>query len=296
MKRRANGEGTRIVQRPDGRWWSRLRYIDPITGISKREAVYGRTQTEVRDKMNALKARIARGDGPIERIGFQDFMTRWLADVAKPSLKPATYALYEGIVRNHLVPTFGNRALADIRTAAIAHTIAGERSKLTPRVAQSALTVLRTAFETAIAWRLLERNSAVGVVPPRTEPDEIRPLAPDQVLVFLKAAKSDPLYSLFLLAIFTQLREGELLALRVADEHRDDDAHEVLVHRCQHAAPARANGVSYQKKRPAMRALSLHADRRYPRDGVGVASPMTPLMLVMKRCFASTGMNADSGL
>lgn len=39
------------------------------------------------------------GKVPLERVGFEDFITRGLADVAKPSLKPSTYSLYAGIVR-----------------------------------------------------------------------------------------------------------------------------------------------------------------------------------------------------
>ncbi len=119
--------------------------------------------------------------------------------------------------------------VSKIPTAAISHQIVGEGSRLTPRVAGSALSILRTAFETAILWRILDVNPAIGVTAPLVEHEEIRPLSPDQVIIFLEAAKIDPLYSLFLLAIFTQLREGELLALRVADV--DLEQHVIRVRR-----------------------------------------------------------------
>ncbi len=60
MVKRANGEGT-ISQQADGRWQGRLSVIDPKTGLSKRKAVYGKTQAEVVEKMEGLRGRIRKG-------------------------------------------------------------------------------------------------------------------------------------------------------------------------------------------------------------------------------------------
>jgi integrase len=63
MGKRANGEGT-VTKRKDGRWESRLSYLDPETGQRKRQAFYGRTAREVRDKLKGARDRIDDGRPP----------------------------------------------------------------------------------------------------------------------------------------------------------------------------------------------------------------------------------------
>lgn len=54
--RNAQGAGS-IRQRPDGRWDARYTVgRDPGTGKQIRKSVYGKTQAEVRKKLNAVTA------------------------------------------------------------------------------------------------------------------------------------------------------------------------------------------------------------------------------------------------
>ena len=61
---------------------------------------------------------------------------------------------------------------------------------------------------------LLPRNVTEAVTAPRQIRKEIQALPPQQARAFLQAAKSDRLEALYLLAIHTGLRQGELLGLR----------------------------------------------------------------------------------
>ncbi|WP_288481587.1 hypothetical protein [uncultured Deinococcus sp.] len=56
MAKRANGEGT-IYFIPDKKLWRAqiTIHLDPLTGKPKRRAVYGKTQAEVRKKLEQLK-------------------------------------------------------------------------------------------------------------------------------------------------------------------------------------------------------------------------------------------------
>lgn len=51
---------------------------------------------------------------------------------------------------------------------------------------------------------------------PQGKKKEIRPLSPDEARVLLDAARGDRLEALYVLAISTGLREGELLALLIS--------------------------------------------------------------------------------
>ena len=102
----------RVRKLPSGRFQARYPGPDgadraaPHTFASKGDA----------DAWLVLKeAEIRRGewlDPNAGKIKFEVFATRW---VDERVLKPRTDGLYRGLLRNHLVPTFGNYDLADIR-------------------------------------------------------------------------------------------------------------------------------------------------------------------------------------
>ncbi len=74
--------------------------------------------------------------------------------------------------------------------------------------------VLHRALEQAARWGLVPRNVAKLVTPPRPERREMSTLSPDQARAFLEAAEGDRLEALYVLALNTGMRQGELLALR----------------------------------------------------------------------------------
>ena len=108
-KKRANGEGT-IRQRKDGRWEGLY------TANYKRKSVYGKTQDEVRKKLNKVLNDIDSGMY-IENnnITFGAWLDEWLEVYAKPSVKLSTYGSYEGYIRNHIKPEIGKVKLSVLR-------------------------------------------------------------------------------------------------------------------------------------------------------------------------------------
>jgi integrase len=68
---------------------------------------------------------------------------------------------------------------------------------------------------------LIPRNVTEAVTAPRQTRKEIQAIPLEQARVFLRAAKSDRLEALYLLAIHTGLRQGELLGLKWDDVDLD---------------------------------------------------------------------------
>jgi integrase len=64
---------------------------------------------------------------------------------------------------------------------------------------------------------LIPRNVAEAVKPPRPAKKETQPLNAEQAHTFLEAARGDRFEALYVLAITTGLREGELLGLKWED-------------------------------------------------------------------------------
>ncbi|HEX6349870.1 MAG TPA: site-specific integrase [Candidatus Dormibacteraeota bacterium] len=77
--------------------------------------------------------------------------------------------------------------------------------------------ILRRALNWAIRLGLLSRNVAALARPPRLERHEIEPFTPDEARSFLTAIEGDRLEGLYIAALFSGLRQGELLGLRWQD-------------------------------------------------------------------------------
>ena len=82
-------------------------------------------------------------------------------------------------------------------------------------------TVLRRALGQAARWGLVVRNVVSLVTPPRLERREMTTLSPEQVRNLLDAATGGRLEALYVLAVTTGMRQGEILALRWRDVNLD---------------------------------------------------------------------------
>ncbi len=92
---------------------------------------------------------------------------------------------------------------------------------LSPRTVAYIRSVLRQALRQGERWGMVGRNVASLAAPPRVPRREVRPLSPDQARRFLEAINGDRLESLYVLAIGTGLRQGEILGLSWADVDLD---------------------------------------------------------------------------
>lgn len=92
-------------------------------------------------------------------------------------------------------------------------------------------TILRSALQQAVRWRMLSENPAALVTRPRPVTPPIRPPTPEQVARLLAAADEyDPDLAVYLrLAAVTGARRGELCALKWSDVDLEDG--EVLIAR-----------------------------------------------------------------
>ena len=66
-------------------------------------------------------------------------------------------------------------------------------------------------------WNLVARNICDAVNSPRVPKHEMKVLSGEQAQKFFEVAKDDPLEALYVLALTTGMRQGELLALKWED-------------------------------------------------------------------------------
>ena len=93
---------------------------------------------------------------------------------------------------------------------------------LSPRTVQYIHVTLHKALKQAVADGLIPRNATEAVKPPQVCREEMQPLLPEQVKMLLEAARGDRLEALYVLAVTTGLRQGELLGLKWEDVDLED--------------------------------------------------------------------------
>lgn len=125
-------------------------------------------------------------------------------------------------MRLYLVPLLGTKRLETLSVADVRRFITRMQNTHTAATAKEAHRVLRTALTAAVREELITRNVASLVEPPRVKQREIRPWSLEETLTFLEAARRDPLYAVFVLAIAMGLRRGELVGLRWSDVDLDN--------------------------------------------------------------------------
>ena len=154
----------------------------------------------------------------IEKILFEKYSAIWLADYAKISVKKSTYNSYETIVRLHLNPRFGKQFLNRISTADIQKFVSEKITKenLTPKSVVNFLVPLKEMFKHAVAWGYIKRDPSLYVKRPRVEMEEMDFFTPEELRIFLGNVNPNH-YALFLTAVMTGMRRGELLALQWGD-------------------------------------------------------------------------------
>ncbi len=193
-RRRGNGEGS-IYQSADGRWVGRITVGYDALGKRRRRAVYGWTKREVQEKLARLQSQKLEGTlGELCKLSVAAFLTRWLDDSARPTIRATTHANYKGVINNHIAPRIGGVPLAKLTPAHVQGLYAElERSGASTYTCQLAHAVMHRAFKQAVKWGMVPRNVCDAVDPPRVAKVDIHPLSPEQVTVLLAAANDSNL-------------------------------------------------------------------------------------------------------
>jgi integrase len=212
-KKRADGEGCVFRKRAD--LWGA--YIETEDG--KRKYFYAKSQQKVLEKLDAAREEKRRGTlviAPQQTVA--QYLAYWLEHSVKDAVRPRTYERYEAIVRLHIVPVFGQVKLQAL-TPQHVQTLKSKKLKegLSSTTVSAIQEMLHKALDDAMKMGLIARNVCDVVSPPRKQHEEIHPLTAEQSRRLLDAAKGHPQEALFVLALATGMRRGELLGLKWQD-------------------------------------------------------------------------------
>ena len=114
-------------------------------------------------------------------------------------------------------PALGGYALDALRPAHVQAFLNAQRRRYSPRTVAHQLACLRTALQSAVREGSVTRNVGSLVRGPHIPHSEVRPLSQAEAAQFLAHVRGDSSEALYVLALHTGMRQGELLGLRWED-------------------------------------------------------------------------------
>ena len=146
-----------------------------------------------------------------------------------PSLRPKTHVGYEVLIRRHALPSLGRHRLARLQPQYLQELY---RDRLAagaaPMTVRHLHALLHRALKDALRWGLVVRNVADLVDPPRAPRPDLRTLSQDEARRLIDSAPGDRFEALYVLALTSGMRQGELLALRWRDLNLDRGSLRIL--------------------------------------------------------------------
>jgi integrase len=197
---------------PSGRWHARYKGPDAIDRPAPRTFA---SKAEAERWLALTEAEVIRGNWlnpDVGRAPFADYAQSWVAE--RPNLRPKTIQLYDGLVRLHLIPTFGALTVQDITEPRVRRW---RRNLLDAGVGAvtvaKAYRLLKAILNTAVDDGLIRRNPC-RIKGAGQEKSPERPVLTIRQVFDLANAFDRRYRVLVLLAVFCSLRWGELAALR----------------------------------------------------------------------------------
>lgn len=130
------------------------------------------------------------------------------------SVKPSTAYAYKAIIKTHLKPGLGAVKLNALDTHMVQSFYNGLISPRTsPKTVKNINGVLHRALQQAVSNGYIRNNPTDACVLPRVEKKQIKPMDEYQITAFLKAIHGHPFEYLFVVTLFTGMRESEALGL-----------------------------------------------------------------------------------
>ena len=220
--RRGNGEGSIYLRESDGNWCATVD-LGWANGKRRRKVIYGKTRKEVAEKLK-VTLRDQQQGLPVtsDRQTVEQFLERWLVDVAAPKLRSSTYVSYQSKCKLYIIPAIGRIPLLKLEPQQVQAMMNGMTKRgLSPRTVQYTRAILRKSLNQALKWGIVGRNVAALTEAPRVERPEMLSLDPEQASRLLDTVKGDRLEALYAVALALGLRQGEALGLRWQDVDLD---------------------------------------------------------------------------
>lgn len=204
---------------------------NPGTGRQIQRSFSASTQKACLEKMQAAAVEISSGAYiPPSKMTVAEWLDVWSKEYLN-SVKPRTVEAYGKNIRNYIVPALGSVRLSALSAVdvqkfynalvrdgyTVTRTVSGkkvtEQKPLSPKSVKNVHGTFHKALEKAVALGYIRFNPADHPDLPRIEKHEIRPFDDEEIDSFLSAIRGHQFETLYTVALFTGMRQAEVLGL-----------------------------------------------------------------------------------
>ncbi len=154
---------------------------------------------------------------------FRDYVAGVYEETVLPVRAKSTKDRYESVIRNYLLPAFGEACLRDISPQTVQQYFSGmAESPLSDESKDKIKDVLSAILSSAVKYGYLVKNPVEGVILPRSgAAKRHKPFLRPPGFAILLEAMAEPYASMVYVAMYTGLRVSELIGLRWRNVHED---------------------------------------------------------------------------
>lgn len=211
LKGKELGKG--ISQRKDGRYQARF-----TDRFGKRRCVYGITLKEVKNAlMSEVVDNYSKNNVVDSNMTLDQWYEKWMRVYKEPVLKPSTIRIYIRTYHCYIKPVLGRLPLSSITKLMVTDLLNELGKKLHKSTVNNIRTVLCDLFSYAMDNDLCAKNPAKGIKIIGADRKKIVTLSHEDQRDFFFIAKGCFYYNLYIVAVNTGLRSGELRALTLDD-------------------------------------------------------------------------------
>ncbi|MFF9408942.1 tyrosine recombinase XerC [Streptomyces anandii] len=208
---------TRAGHGEDTIYWdaAKKRYVGAVSlgyapnGKRRRPKVYGKTKTEVRQKIRDLKKEVQTGVKSPVNYTVADAVNDWLERGLK-GREELTLSKNRSMANKHLVPLLGKAKLKDLSADDVDDWLDDRAEVLATRSLRDLLAILRRSIAHAQRRDKAARNVALLVTAPEGRPGRpSKALNLEQAKAVLAAARGSRLYAYLVLSLLSGVRTEE---------------------------------------------------------------------------------------
>ncbi|MDU6472021.1 phage integrase SAM-like domain-containing protein [Intestinibacter bartlettii] len=199
-RKRADGEGTIVPYVVKGKqkgWRASIQVGFQDNGKPDRKQFYGKTQKEVKDKLEDYKHKMLIGDTlNKEKLTLEEWFFTWLFDYKKDQLKDTSFTRYYNLYKNYIQNTsLGKIKLQDLKAA---HLQKYYKNLLNQGISPGTISQLNGKIKTCLGEAerqeyVLKNYAKIVTLPKIEENKEVSALTKEQQEKLLEAIKGHDL-------------------------------------------------------------------------------------------------------
>ena len=182
----------------------------------------GTTKKKAREKFREIEDQVERGTYiPNKKMpAFKKVINDWI-DYKRANVRGSTWKMYKSHIENHF-EKIKDLKVNRITAATVEKFITDRRQqKVSLATIRKLLITFNQVMKYAVRHKYIDHNPVADAERPTDQGEEKKPairiLNPDEISAFLNAEKDQKYFTLFMLALMSGARQGELLGLKWSD-------------------------------------------------------------------------------